>query len=123
MLKTNKTLVLLAMVLTCMSCSKKTQETKAPVRVKTETTSTAGTYGGEKYVGIVEEREATSVSFTTMGVVRRMLVSEGQMVSRGQLLAELDPTSMDNSVEAAKASTSQAHDMVAQARNTYESNG
>ena len=120
MLKTNKTLVLLAMVLTCMSCSKKTQETKAPVRVKTETTSTAGTYGGEKYVGIVEEREATSVSFTSMGVVRRMLVSEGQMVSRGQLLAELDPTSMDNSVEAAKASTSQAHDMVAQARNTYD---
>ena len=120
MLKTNKTLVLLAMVLTCMSCSKKAQETKAPVRVKTETTSTAGTYGGEKYVGIVEEREATSVSFTSMGVVRRMLVSEGQMVSRGQLLAELDPTSMDNSVEAAKASTSQAHDMVAQARNTYD---
>lgn len=120
MLKKNKALVLLTMVLACMSCNDGNKgETKAPTRVKTETTSAASTYGGEKYVGVVEERAATSVSFTSMGVVRRMHVSEGQMVSRGQLLAELDPTSMDNSVEAAKATTSQSHDMVTQARNTY----
>ena len=108
------------MALISTSCGKtKTEEKKAPIRVKTETTSAAGTYSGENYVGVVEEITSTAVSFTSMGVVRRMLVSEGQLVSRGQLLAELDPTSMDNSVEAAKATTSQAHDMVTQARNTY----
>ena len=120
MLKKNKALVLLTIIFACMSCDNgKTGEAKAPTRVKTETTSAASTDGGEKYVGVVEERAATSVSFTSMGVVRRMFVNEGQLVSRGQLLAELDPTSMDNSVEAARATTSQAHDMVTQARNTY----
>ena len=119
MLKTRNAIVLLA-VLACMSCGdKQSGKTKAPTRVKIESTSTSGTYGGEVYVGTVEEREATAVSFTSMGVVKRMLVSEGQMVHRGQLLAELDPTSMYNSVEAAKASTSQAHDMVEQARSVY----
>lgn len=103
-----------------MSCGHHQQDkTKAPIRVKTENTSTNESVTGESYVGIVEEREATAVSFTSMGVVRRMLVHEGQAVVRGQLLAEIDPTSMDNTLEAAKASTSQAQDMVAQARNVY----
>ena len=48
--------------------------------------------GSQTYVGIIEEREATAVSFTGMGVIKRMLVSEGQAVSRGQLLAEMDDT-------------------------------
>ena len=73
----------------------------------------------QSYVGIVEESEATAVSFTSMGVVKRILVSEGQMVQRGQLLAEIDATSSGNTVEAAKAMTSQAEDMVKQAENTY----
>ena len=120
MQKTRTVVALLTVMLMGMSCSdQKTKDMKAPIRVKTETTTTSGTQGGDTYVGIVEEREATAVSFTSMGVVRRMLVDEGQMVSRGQLLAELDPTSMTNSMEAAKASTSQAHDMVDQARSTY----
>ncbi len=120
MYKTKNAIAILAVVLACISCGEqKSGKTKAPIRVKIETTSTSGTYGGESYVGIVEENEATAVSFTSMGVIRRMLVDEGQMVSRGQLLAELDPTTMDNSLEAAQASTSQAHDMVEQARSIY----
>ena len=118
---TKKLLTIVAIILTCMSCGhNKKGQTKAPILVKTETTSATGDRSGETYVGIVEEREATAVSFTSMGVVRRMLVHEGQAVARGQLLAEIDPTSMDNSLEAAKASTSQAKDMVTQARNVYE---
>ncbi len=112
-------LLLSALLLACISCGKKEKPAKAPIRVAIETTSMAGSESGETYVGIVEEREATAVSFTSMGVVRRMLVSEGQAVQRGQLLAEIDPTSMDNSLEAAKASTSQANDMVVQAQNVY----
>lgn len=115
-----KTILTLLAVILCMGCGHNQQgKTKAPIRVKTEITSPTGSGTGESYVGIVEEREATAVSFTSMGVVRRMLVNEGQAVARGQLLAEIDPTSMDNSLEAAQASTSQAKDMVTQARNVY----
>lgn len=103
------------------SCGKKqTTTAKGPIRVKTEVVSLSGDSYDKQYVGIVEEREATAVSFTSMGVVRRVLVEEGQYVNRGQLLAEMDATTMNNSVEAARASTSQAHDMVAQAQSAYD---
>ena len=114
------TAMLMAAVLLGACGKKQTSPNKPPIRVKTEEAVMAATTQGKTYVGIVEEREATAVSFTSMGVVKRILVNEGQYVSRGQLLAELDATTMDNSVEAAKASTSQAHDMVAQAQSTYD---
>ncbi len=64
----------------------------------------------QTYVGIVEEREATAVSFTGMGVVKRMLVSEGQAVSKGQLIAEMDDTQARNLLSGAEAQMTQAND-------------
>ena len=85
-------------------------KTKAPTRVTTEVIGAAGDEIGQTYVGIVEEREATAVSFTGMGVVRRVLVSEGQAVGRGQLLAEMDDTQARNTLAAAEAAAMQADD-------------
>ena len=101
-------LLLLAMV----SCSEKKESTgKAPTRVKVETVSTANAASSTAtYVGVVEEREATAVSFTGMGVVRRMAVSEGQAVRRGQLLAEMDDTQARSLLRAAEAQVAQAED-------------
>ena len=48
---------------------KETDGTKAPTRVKTEVVNLSQSTGGQTYVGIVEEREATAVSFTSLGVV------------------------------------------------------
>ena len=64
----------------------------------------------QTYVGIVEEREGTAVSFTSMGVVKRVLVSEGQSVSRGQLIAEMDDTQARNLLSGAEAAMAQAND-------------
>ena len=83
-----KTIFAMLLLVICASCSEnKKSGTKAPTRVKTEVLSPALENGNQSYVGIVEEREATAVSFTGMGVVRRVLVSEGQVVGRGQLIA------------------------------------
>ncbi len=111
---------LLLVVLAVISCTEnKKVEQKAPIRVKTLVVSPGMTDNAQTYVGIVEEREATAVSFTSMGVVKRILVKEGQPVSRGQLLAEMDPTTSSNTVEVAHASLNQAKDMVKQAEATY----
>ena len=118
-MKTNICLALLA-VMVITACGKKSEKKeKAPVKVKTEVIKPSFDGAGQTYVGIVEESEATAVSFTSMGVVRRIFVNEGQTVGRGQLLAEMDPTTMSNGVTAAQATTSQAHDMVAQAEKRY----
>ena len=106
-----KGLLLLLSVLIVSSCSEnKKSEQKAPIRVKTQIVSPAFADGSQTYVGIIEEREATAVSFTGMGVVKRMLVSEGQAVGRGQLLAEMDDTQARNLLSGAEAQMTQAND-------------
>ena len=103
-------MVLLGVMLICSCTSKKEQDTKAPIRVKTEVVQTTTSTNGQTYVGIVEECEATAVSFTGMGVVKRMLVNEGQAVSRGQLIAEMDDTQARNLLSGAEAQMAQAND-------------
>ena len=94
---------LLALLALCSCGNKKGSETKAPMRVKTQVVSSSSANNQVTYVGIVEEREGTAVSFTSMGVVKRMLVNEGQAVSRGQLIAEMDDTQARNLLSGAEA--------------------
>ena len=53
--------------------------------------------------GSVEGSETTDVSFQVSGKVARVWVEEGQHVSRGQLLAEVEPTDYRNALDAANA--------------------
>ncbi|WP_036911924.1 efflux RND transporter periplasmic adaptor subunit [Prevotella sp. FD3004] len=110
----NKSILMLLLVILVSSCtSKKEQNAKAPTRVKTEVVSTAMNASGQTYVGMVEECEATAVSFTGMGVVKRMLVNEGQAVGRGQLIAEMDDTQARNLLSGAEAQMTQTNDALA----------
>ena len=101
---------LLVVLIVCSCCEKKEREAKAPTRVKTEVVSSSSDMTGQTFVGIVEEREGTAVSFTGIGVVKRMLVNEGQAVSRGQLIAEIDDTQARNLLSGAEAQMNQAND-------------
>jgi len=101
---------LLAILMVCSCGEKKESGTKAPMRVKTQIVSPAFSDNAQTYVGIVEEREGTAVSFTGMGVVRRVLVNEGQAVGRGQLIAEMDDTQARNLLSGAEAQMNQAND-------------
>ena len=101
---------LLTVLMVCSCGEKKESGVKAPTRVKTQMVMPAFSDGAQTYVGIVEEREGTAVSFTSMGVVRRVLVSEGQAVSRGQLIAEMDDTQARNLLNGAEAQMTQAND-------------
>ena len=112
-MKANMCLLLLsAITLLGSSCSKhKDEKVKAPIRVKTELASSQSHGPGQQsYVGIIEENEGTAVSFTTMGVVKRVLVHEGQAVGRGQLIAVMDDTQARNVLAGAEAQMSQAND-------------
>ena len=103
-------LMLLAVIFVGGCTQKKEQQVKAPVRVKTLVVSPGMADNTQTYVGIVEEREATAVSFTGMGVVKRMLVREGQTVSQGQLIAVMDDTQARNLLSGAEAAMAQAND-------------
>jgi len=62
------------------------------------------------YVGTVEESSAVSVSFSGMGTVERVLVSEGERVRKGQLLAVLNSSTAQNAYDVAKSTLHQAQD-------------
>ena len=106
-----KVILMLLSVILIGSCGeKKEQNAKAPTRVKTQVVTPGMLDNAQTYVGIVEEHEATAVSFTGMGVVKRMLVNEGQAVSAGQLIAEMDDTQARNMLSGAEAQMIQAND-------------
>ena len=107
----NRSIFVMVAVMAMCSCSEiRERAAKAPTRVVTEVVSANMSENGHSYVGIVEEREATAVSFTSMGAVKRVAVNEGQAVSRGQLIAEMDNTQAKNLLSGAEAQMAQAND-------------
>ena len=53
-------------IVLCGCSDEKSSETKAPIRVKTEVVSVTANANSQSYVGVVEESEATAVSFASM---------------------------------------------------------
>ena len=106
-----KIFVLLLIASIGYSCSQNGSNlVKAPTRVKAEAVSSANGKANRVYVGTVEENQATAVSFTSMGMVTRVYVTEGQPVRRGQLIAVMDDTQAKNFLSGAEAGMQQAND-------------
>lgn len=80
------------------------------VKVETATVVTATDDARGSYSGTVEEENGTLLSFAVAGTIDRMLVSEGDRVSKGQLIATLDPEQLRSNHAAAKAALAQAED-------------
>lgn len=66
--------------------------------------------------GNVEAYETAEVGFQVAGRIRRVFVEEGQMVSQGQLLAELDPTDYRLGADIAGEEAAAARAMAEKAR-------
>ena len=81
-----------------------------PVKVKVVSVQTETYASPKRYSGTVEEKNGTSLSFATAGTVQTIHVRLGQQVNAGQLIATLDPTSTQNSYQAAQAVLEQAED-------------
>ena len=109
----NKTcMMLLAATLILGSCSEKNEQktTAKAVKVKTMTVQPTVTDGQQGYSGTIEEQNGSSLSFASVGTLKSVSVSEGQMVRQGQLIATIDETSLQSAYEAALAAKEQALD-------------
>lgn len=91
------------------------------LNVTTETVCAGTTLAERHYVGKVEEESSTPVSFTGMGTVTKVHVQEGQFVSKGQLIAEMDPTQCESALLGAKAAYNQALDAQERMKVLHES--
>lgn len=98
----------------CTTGSERESDTVVKVKIM-EVVSSLGT-GSQTYSGIVEEWDGTALSFVTGGTITHINVSEGQSVSRGQLIATVDSRNSTSGVNVSHAATQQADDMVGQAQ-------
>lgn len=120
-LKTSNWMMLLAVGAVFASCGSKQEEQKeTALRVKTETAKENTIADSRTYVGQVEEKQSTVLSFTGTGTVLQMLVDEGQRVSKGQLVAVLDETQMRNALAASEAILAQAKDGYERLKQVHE---
>lgn len=93
------------------SCGEKKEKKElSPIAVKVETISEESINGSQKYSGTIEEMSGTALSFSSGGTIKTIYVDEGQMVTKGQLIAIIDETSLRNALEVASAARSQAED-------------
>jgi membrane fusion protein, multidrug efflux system len=82
----------------------------APAKVVVQRVIAAGSDREFAYSGTIVESETTPHSFAVAGTVTRVHVDEGQAVTKGMLLAEIDDTSYRNGYDMAKSAEKQAED-------------
>lgn len=108
MIKFSGMLLLAVCIAGCKSNNK--VEEKESVKVKIMEVSSYSGNEESKYSGTVEAENGTSLSFSVMGTVDKVYVSLGEQVTKGQLIASLNPTSLQSSYNAAQATLQQAED-------------
>ena len=101
---------LAAVVLTNCGRKQTTEPTSKIIPVKVMYVGFSDNSHSRNYVGTVEETSAVSLSFSGMGTVERVLVSEGERVRKGQLLAVLNSSTAQNAYDVAKSTLNRAQD-------------
>jgi membrane fusion protein, multidrug efflux system len=104
-------LSLIAMVLSMWGCSSNSggQENVA-LKVQVERIKPVDVSQELAYSGTIEESETIPLSFSSVGTVSQVLVSEGAIVKKGQLLATLNNATYQNNYAIMQATQQQAED-------------
>jgi len=87
------------------------------------TPARSGTLATQRSVsGTVEAQRDSQVAAQAGGTVQRLLVQEGEQVSQGQVLAQLDDTAQRQALQNARLQVRQAEISLAQTRRTTQNN-
>ena len=110
MKKVHFAIAAVVLIALCGCGEKKKTAAEQTVRVKVQQIQAETVNGEQGFSGTIEESSGTSLSFAVTGTIKKIYVSAGQMVAAGQLIAELDPTTLQNAYTIAKTSLEQAQD-------------
>ena len=110
MKKVHFAIAAVVLIALCGCGEKKKTAAEQTVRVKVQQIQAEVVNGEQGFSGTIEESSGTSLSFAVTGTIKKIHVSAGQMVAAGQLIAELDPTTLQNAYTIAKTSLEQAQD-------------
>ena len=111
--------ILLAAVLPGCSDAPPPLEEITP-RVKTFVVGERATGQSRRISGRVVAADTSPLSFGVAGTVEEVLVSQGDVVARGQILARLDPKPLSLAVERARAELNAARANATEAKQSHE---
>ena len=110
-MKIIRTMLAIMVLVALYSCGEKKQAApEQTVRVKVQQIQTEAVNGEQGFSGTIEEQSGVSLSFATSGTIKKIYVNAGQTIGQGQLIAELDPTTLQNAYTISKTSLEQAID-------------
>lgn len=93
-----------------------------PVRVKVMTANPSGSASSETYSGTTEAGSSTTISFSVAGTINKIYVTEGQRVSKGQLIATVDGSTLHNTYDIALATLHEAQDAYNRMKKLHDAN-
>lgn len=117
---THLTIVLPCLCLLAGCQSKEQTEHPSPAFVKARVVEDNVSTMEKHYSGTAEEESGTPLSFATAGTVQDLHFHVGQQVTKGQLLATLDPAALQNTYNAAHATLEQAKDAFSRMKQLHE---
>ena len=105
---------ILAVTLVTSGCNERT-ETPEPVRPVLSTVVEPTPPGSTVAAGTVEPRYTTNIGFRVLGRLISRPVNVGDLVEEGQILAAIDPTTLELAVQSARAELSRSKARLANA--------
>lgn len=117
---TSATILLLMAAVMVAGCSEEKKKERQPVSVSVQKVVETGDLEVFAYSGTIEESKSTPLSFPVVGTVTKVYVSEGDFVSRGQVVAELNSESYQLAYEMALATLKQAEDAMKRLEPMYK---
>lgn len=102
--------ILLSLLVACSAPQTQKAPQKGGVKVKTTTVRPSQGKQTLSFSGTVVPYRAIPVTFQTAGTVQSVLVDEGMLVRKGQVLATLDKTDLQNMCRLSEAQYNQALD-------------
>lgn len=108
--------------LLCAACSENdVGEEEAPVRgLRVFEVSQSASSESRRYPTLIEPANESRLSFEITGQLGEVTLEEGQQVAAGDLLMQLDPTSLNLELQEAKAAKDQAEVQLTNARTDFE---
>jgi len=118
-----KNLIFFAILIVMASCGQKQEPAKkevASIKVKTMAVTTVNALSNLRYSGTVEASQTIPLTFQSSGTVEKVLVQEGDVVRKGQLLAVVNKSDNQNIYNSALAMYEQAKDAYDRMKQVHE---
>ena len=118
-----KNLILFVIVIVMSSCGQKQEPVKKEVdtvKVKTMAVTTVNGLSNLRYSGTVEASQTIPLTFQSSGTVEQVLVQEGDVVHKGQLLAVVNKSDNQNIYNSSLAMYEQAKDAYDRMKQVFE---